>query len=110
MAPNLQLNRNKNHKVGMVVGGGTALILGASSTCSKGLRCSMLLIIPGLFANRGRSVVLTFAAGLLIDGPIRSIYDNLHQVYHTVLCMYNTVKTQACRSKLANRNVVSKVR
>ena len=93
----------------MALGGGTALILGASSTWSKGLRCSMLLIVPGLFANRGRSVVLTFAAGLLIDGPIRSIYDNLHQVYHTVLCMYNTVKTQACRAKVSNRNVVKKV-
>ena len=65
------INRIKNHKVGIAVGGGTALLLGASSTCSKGLRCSMLLIIPGLFANRGRSLVLAFAAGLLIDGPIR---------------------------------------
>ena len=30
----------------------------------------MLLVVPGLFAGRGRTVMLTLATGFLLDGPI----------------------------------------
>ena len=70
----------------------------------------MLLIIPGLFAERGRSIVLwTFSSGLLIDGPIRSIYVNLQRLYDTVICMYQAALKEACQSKVVNREVISNV-
>ena len=70
----------------------------------------MLLIIPGLFAERGRSIVLwTFSSGLLIDGPIRSIYVNLQRLYDTVICMYQVTLKESCQSKVINRKVISNV-
>ena len=30
----------------------------------------MLLVVPGLFAGRGRTLLLTLATGFLLDGPI----------------------------------------
>ena len=30
----------------------------------------MLLVVPGLFAGRGRTLMLTLATGFLLDGPI----------------------------------------
>ena len=70
----------------------------------------MLLIIPGLFAERGRSIVLwTFSSGLLIDGPIRSIYVNLQRLYDTVICMYKTTLKELCHINVINREVVRNV-
>ena len=102
--------RNKNHTVGFSIGGATTLFLSVSSIYSPSLRCKMLLIIPGLFAERGRSIVLwTFSSGLLIDGPIRSIYVNLQRLYDTVICMYQVTLKESCQSKVINRKVISNV-
>ena len=30
----------------------------------------MVLVVPGLFAGRGRTLLLTLATGFLLDGPI----------------------------------------
>ena len=102
--------RDKNHAAGVSFGGATTLLLSVSSIYSPSLRCKMLLIIPGLFAERGRSIVLwTFSSGLLIDGPIRSIYVNLQRLYNTVICMYQLTLKKACQSKLVDRRVIQKV-
>ena len=102
--------RDKNHAAGVSFGGATTLLLSVSSIYSPSLRCKMLLIIPGLFAERGRSIVLwTFSSGLLIDGPIRSIYVNLQRLYDTVICMYKLTLKKACQSKLVDRRVIQKV-
>ena len=58
------------HAIGGSVGGFVTVGLGTSSYFSKSLRCSMLLVVPGLFAGRGRTVMLTLATGFLLDGPI----------------------------------------
>ena len=102
--------RDKNHSAGISVGGATTLLLSVSSLYSSSLRCKMLLIIPGLFAERGRSIVLwTFSSGLLIDGPIRSIYVNLQRLYDTIICMYQVTLKESCQSKVINRKVISNV-
>ena len=102
--------RDKSHSTGVSIGGATTLLLSVSSVYSQSLRCKMLLIIPGLFAERGRSIVLwTFSSGLLIDGPIRSIYVNLQRLYDTVICMYKATLKEACQSKVINRKFVKKV-
>jgi hypothetical protein len=102
--------RDKNHSAGFSIGGATTLLLSVSSVYSPSLRCKMLLIIPGLFAERGRSIVLwTFSSGLLIDGPIRSIYVNLQRLYDTVICMYKTTLKQLCHTNVINREVVKNV-
>ena len=102
--------RDKNHAAGVSFGGATTLLLSVSSIYSPSLRCKMLLIIPGLFAERGRSIVLwTFSSGLLIDGPIRSIYVNLQRLYDTVICMYKTTLKELCHTNVINREVVKNV-
>ena len=102
--------RDKNHSAGIYVGGTTTLLLSVSSLYSLSLRGKMLLIIPGLFAERGRSIVLwTFSSGLLIDGPIRSIYVNLQRLYDTIICMYQVTLKEACVTKLIDKKVISNV-
>ena len=69
-----------SHIIGYSVGGSTSLILGTASIWSKGLRCSLILILPGLFSGRGRAFLMTLATGLLIDGSVGSINYNLEEI------------------------------
>ena len=84
------------HLIGVYVGGSVTLTLGTGSVFSKNLRCSMLLVISGLFAGRGRAMMLTLAAGFLMDGPLDSIQTNLETIRGSFVCMYNQVKQIGC--------------
>ena len=50
--------------------------LAIGSVWSKRLRCSLILILPGLFSGRGRAMLMTLATGILIDGPVTGISYN----------------------------------
>ena len=93
-----------------MIGGGTvAFTLGTASIFSTELRCSMMLIIPGLFAGRGRAFILTAGMGLLIDGPVDSINTNLEQIVTSVTCMYTHMKSLACRFKTSSAKIFEQV-
>ena len=62
--------------IGASVGGATSVMLAVTSARSKGVRCSLVLILPSLFSGRGRAILLTMATGVLIDGPIHTINQN----------------------------------
>ena len=81
-----------SHYIGAGVGGGTCLILTTLSFFSKKTRCSMVLMIPSILTKRGRSFVLTFITGLLVDGPIETIEHNLQEVIRSFTCMYEQMK------------------
>ena len=98
-----------HQKIGMSVGGGTCAVLGISSCFSTGMRCYMLLIIPGLFAGRGRSLLMTISVGLLLDGPIANLNTNIQLVTKAFLCMYEQMKGLACRYKASYSNIFENV-
>ena len=85
--------------IGFYVGGSVTVALGTGSIFSKNLRCSMLLVTSGLFAGRGRAMMLTLAAGFLMDGPLDSIQTNLEKLTDFFLCMYKQVKQVACEAR-----------
>ena len=85
--------------IGLSVGGTLTLMLGTSSIFSKNLRCSMLLVVPGLFAGRGRAIMFTLATEVLIAGPLGSIEINLERLINTGLCLYKEAKNIACLTK-----------
>ena len=98
-----------HQKIGMSVGGGTCAVLGISSCFSTGMRCYMLLIIPGLFAGRGRSLLMTISVGLLLDGPIANLNTNIQLVTKAFLCMFEQMKGLACRYKTSYSNIFENV-
>ena len=59
----------------------------------------MLLIVPGLFAGRGRALLMTISVGLLLNGPIANLNTNIQQVTKSFICMYEQMKVLACRYK-----------
>ncbi len=63
------------------------LTLAAVSVFSKHTRCAMTLIVPSLFAGRGRALILTWGMGLLIDGPVTSMNYNIEQIVNSLTCM-----------------------
>ena len=66
---NITIPWNMDHQmIGGISGGSVTLVLGVGSIFSKQLRCGMMLIVPSLFSGRGRSLMLTFASGMLIEG------------------------------------------
>ncbi|XP_059079797.1 protein sneaky-like [Tigriopus californicus] len=99
----------RDHALGGMVGLGVTGSLGLASIFSTHIRSSMMLIIPGLFAARGRSLMLTAAMGILIDGPINNINYNVEQIIGSVTCMYEQMKTMACRYDIQFRNVFDQV-
>ncbi len=48
----------------------------------------------------GRSLLLTAAMGLLLEGPINSINYNVEQVVNSITCMYNEMSLLACQFQL----------
>ena len=40
-------------------------------------RCATLLMIPSLFAGRGRAFMLTTATAFLLSGPVATIDNNI---------------------------------
>ena len=44
----------------------------------------------------GRSLMLTAAMGIVLDGPVRSINYNLEQIVNSLSCMYNEMSQLAC--------------
>ena len=81
------------------MGGSLTLTLGTSSIFSKNLRCTMLLLIPGLFAGRGRAIMFTLATEVLIAGPLGNIEKNLKKLINTFVCLYNEARSIACLTK-----------
>ena len=59
----------------------------------------MLLVVPGLFAGRGRAIMFTLATEVLIAGPLGSIEENLGKLVNTGLCLYKEAKNVACLTK-----------
>ena len=91
-----QFREEDKHLIGLSLGGFLTLTLGTSSIFSKNLRCSMLLVIPGLFAGRGRAIMFTFATEVLIAGPLGSIDINLKKLINTFVCLYKEARSIAC--------------
>ena len=56
----------------------------------------MLLVIPGMFAGRGRAIMFTLATEVLIAGPLGSIEINLEKLINTFVCLYKEAKKIAC--------------
>ncbi len=84
---------SQRHTIGSTLGVSTGTILTVCGLVSRQTRCAMLLMIPSLFARRGRAFMLTTAAGLLLSGPVATIEDNIEQVIHSFTCMYENVKS-----------------
>lgn len=100
---------NRNHVLGASLGLAMTGSLGLASIFSTHTRSSMMLIIPGLFADRGRSLMLTAAMGILIDGPISNINYNVEQIIGSITCMYEQMKTMACQYDIQFGNVFDQV-
>eukprot|EP00095_Tigriopus_kingsejongensis_P011211 maker-scaffold263_size232787-snap-gene-1.30 protein:Tk11211 transcript:maker-scaffold263_size232787-snap-gene-1.30-mRNA-1 annotation:"hypothetical protein LOTGIDRAFT_155733" len=98
-----------NHWAGGMVGVSVGGTLGVMSVFSRHTRCSMMLIVPGIFAGRGRSFMLTAAMGLLIDGPIGSINYNIEQVIQSLTCMYDQMRILACQYDAQFRTIFDQV-
>lgn len=98
-----------NYIVGAASGGVVCVTMGVTSIFSKRTRCSMMLIIPTLFAGRGRAFILTAAMGLLLDGPINSINYNVEQIVASLTCMYSQMKIMACRFRVNFESVFGQV-
>ena len=69
----------------------------------------MLLIVPGLFAGRGRALLMTISVGLLLNGPIANLNANLQQVTKAFICMYEQMKVIACKYKTTYSGVFKNV-
>ena len=95
--------------MGIYVGGSVTMVLGTSSMFSKNLRCSMLLIVPGLFAGRGRAMMITLATGFLLDGPLDSIQTNLEKLIDSFVCLYKQAKEIACEARNDHVHLIERV-
>ena len=80
---------------GGVVGLGVAALPATVSIFSKHVRCICFLVPPSIFAKRGRSVLLSLAAGLLLTGPVNTIRENILGITNAITCMYQQVKSIA---------------
>ena len=56
----------------------------------------MLLVVPGMFAGRGRAIMFTLATEVLIAGPLGSIEINLEKLINTFVCLYKEARSFAC--------------
>ena len=101
--------RWRNQQIGIYSGGGTCFFFGVFSSFSTYVRCYMLLIIPGLFAGRGRALLMTISVGLLLNGPFASLNTNIQLVTKAFLCMYEQMKGLACRYKASYSNIFENV-
>ena len=99
----------ENQQIGLYSCLATFVIFGSSSTFSTYFRCYMLLIVPGLFAGRGRALLMTISVGLLLDGPIASLNTNIQLVTKAFVCMYEQMKVLACRYKSSYSTIFDNV-
>ena len=76
----MDLHSFRNQLIGASISVAATIGLAIGSVWSKRLRCSLILILPGLFSGRGRAMLMTLATGLLIDGPIMGITYNSQDV------------------------------
>ena len=83
--------------IGGSIGGSVTITFSVISIFNQRFRCGLLLVIPGLFAGRGRALLFTLATGFLIDGPLTSINYNLEEIVNSVTCMYKNMKLLTCR-------------
>ena len=89
-------NQQMRHKLGLAIGGGVTATLALVSPFSKQLRCAMILSIPNLLCGRGRSLLMTLGMGIIVDGPIENISENLQEVVQSITCMYEKIKFLLC--------------
>ena len=69
-----------SHTIGGIVGGTTAVIFGVGGITSRKIRCALLLMVPSLVSKRGRAVMFSAAAAVLLSGPIATIDKNIQEV------------------------------
>ena len=62
------INIFRNHIIGGAIGGTVTITFGTISVFSRHFRCYLVLIVPSLFSGRGRSLLMTVAVGILLDG------------------------------------------
>ena len=58
-------------------------LIGVTSVFSRNLRCSMLLILPGLLTGRSRTFLFTLIMNLLFKYPMSSIHVNIGQMMNS---------------------------
>ncbi|XP_066918320.1 DC-STAMP domain-containing protein 2-like [Clytia hemisphaerica] len=63
---------------------------------SKQVRCLCMLVLPGIVAGRGRTILTTATISFIMDGPITNINYNLNQVVKSQTCMYEAIKETSC--------------
>merc|ERR1712008_124897 len=96
--------------IGASLGVASSIGLGIGSVWSKRVRCSLILILPGLFSGRGRAMLMTLAAGVLIDGPVTGISYNSDVIVGTVTCMYSKGNEAFCGFKTKFTDVYKNVK
>ena len=69
----------------------------------------MLLIVPGLFAGRGRALLITISVGLLLDGPVANLNTNVQLVSKFFVCLYEHMKVLACNYQASYSAIVNDV-
>lgn len=53
---------------------------------SRKFRCILLLALPLLFTNRGRSLVICFVLAMLMNGPVKNTQTNIKELHETLSC------------------------
>ena len=99
----------ENQKIGMYSAGATFVAFASGSYASTYVRCYMLLIVPGLFAGRGRALLMTISVGLLLDGPIANLNTNIQLVSNSFVCMYEQMQVLACKYKASFSHIFDKL-
>ena len=99
----------KNRQIGTLSAGATFIGFAAGSYISTSVRCYMLLIVPGLFAGRGRALLMTISVGLLLDGPVANLNTNVQKVSKFFVCLYEHMKVLACNYQASYSAIVNDV-
>ena len=78
------------------VGAGVGAVFGASLTvtgliCTR-TRCTAILMIPSILTKRGRAFMITFAIGMLFQGPFKTLEFNLEEISRSYTCMFSQIK------------------
>ena len=76
-----------------------SVTMAITSVVSRGTRCCMLLILPGLITRRSQTFLFTFVAGILAHGPIANLGNNFNELLENTVCLYERI-TKSVRKLL----------
>ena len=62
---------------------------------SRLCRCVAALLLPSICTTRGRVAVLILVTGLLVDGPIKSVYFNMAEMSRSMACSAEQAHNQS---------------